>query len=100
MPFAEMIRHQARARPGHPALRWTDGGPTYRELTYRELDELTSRLARALRAAGVGRGDRVAILDLNHPAHLELVIGAAKLGAVPVPVNFRLAEPEVLEVLE
>ena len=98
MPFAEIVRRQGRARPGHLALRWTGGGDEG-ELTYLELDERTNRLATALAAEGIGPRDRVAILDLNHRAHLELVFATSKLGAVPVPVNFRLAAHEILDVV-
>ena len=87
---SDLIRQWAEERPDHPALRW-DGG----QLSYRELDERSNRVAQALRAAGVGKGDRVAYLDKNSPEQVELYFGAAKLGAVPSPVNFRLAPPEI-----
>jgi long-chain acyl-CoA synthetase len=91
---AELIRHWAAERPDHPALRW-DG----QELTYRELDERASRVAQALRAAGVGPEERVCYLDKNSPEQIELFFGAAKLNAVPTPVNFRLAPPEVVVIV-
>ena len=85
-----MIRRWAAEAPDHVALRWEGG-----ELSYRELDERSSRVAQALLAAGVGPGDRVAYLDKNGPEQVELLFGAAKVNAVPTPVNFRLAPPEV-----
>jgi long-chain acyl-CoA synthetase len=84
------IRHWAAERPDHPALRWPGG-----QLTYGQLHERTSRLAQALQEAGVGAGDRVAYLDKNSPEQLEIWFATAKLGAVPCPVNYRLAPPEV-----
>ncbi len=87
---AGFLRHWARLRPDHPALLWSGG-----RLTYAELHERTSRVAQALRAAGVGPGDRVAFLDKNGPEQVELFFGAAKLNAVPCPVNYRLAPPEI-----
>ncbi|MFJ6987236.1 MULTISPECIES: long-chain fatty acid--CoA ligase [unclassified Streptomyces] len=66
-----------------------------RTLTYRELDERVGRLAHALRERGVGRGDRVAYLGPNHPAFLETLFAAGVLGAVFVPLNIRLAAPEL-----
>ena len=57
---AGIIRRWAAERPEHPALRWGD-----QQLTYRELDERSSRVAQALAAAGVEAGDRVAYLDKN-----------------------------------
>ena len=87
---AGCLRHWAVERPDHPALRWSGG-----QLTYGQLDERANRLAQALAGAGVGAGDRVAYLDKNSPEQLELWFAAAKLGAVPTPVNYRLAPPEV-----
>ena len=91
---AQLIRHWAAERPDHPAVRWADG-----QLSYRELDEQSSQVAQALRAAGVGPGDHVAYLDKNSPEQIELFFGAAKLNAVPTPVNFRLAPPEVAVIV-
>ncbi|WP_432123327.1 acyl-CoA synthetase [Streptomyces sp. S1] len=64
-------------------------------LTYRELYERVLRLAHALRGLGVARGDRVAYLGPNHPAFLETLFAAGTLGAVFVPLNTRLAAPEL-----
>ncbi|MFI6938721.1 long-chain fatty acid--CoA ligase [Streptomyces sp. NPDC050418] len=65
------------------------------ELTYRALHERVLRLAHALRALGTGRGDRIAYLGPNHPAFLETLFAAGALGAVLVPLNTRLAAPEL-----
>ncbi|WP_181782368.1 long-chain-fatty-acid--CoA ligase [Pseudonocardia pini] len=67
--------------------------------TWAELDERVRRLAAALRAEGVERGDRVAVLDLNHPSCLELTLACARIGAANVVVNFRLAPPEIVYVV-
>jgi long-chain acyl-CoA synthetase len=91
---AGMIRRWAAERPEHPALRWGD-----QQLTYLELDERSSRVAQALAAAGVGAGDRVAYLDKNSTEQMELFFGAAKLNAVPTPVNFRLTASEVAVIV-
>ena len=74
-------------------------GDTGRRRTYRELHSRTSALADALRQRGVRRGDRVALLSLNSPEFLEVLLAAAKLGAITVPVNFRLSADEVRYVL-
>jgi len=63
--------------------------------TYLELDERTRRLAAALRGLGVGLGDRVAYLGPNDPTLLETLFATAALGGVFVPVNWRLAAPEL-----
>jgi acyl-CoA synthetase (AMP-forming)/AMP-acid ligase II len=64
-------------------------------VTYREMNRRTNRLAHLLRARGVGRGDRVAILAANVPLYPEAYFASAKLGAVLVPVNARYKEVEV-----
>jgi acyl-CoA synthetase (AMP-forming)/AMP-acid ligase II len=66
-----------------------------RSLTYRQLHERVVRLAHALRRLGVTRGDRVAYLGPNHPSLLETFFAAGTLGAVFVPLNTRLAGPEL-----
>ncbi|MFD0687248.1 acyl-CoA synthetase [Actinomadura fibrosa] len=64
-------------------------------LTYAGLHERVLRLAHALRGLGVRRGDRVAYLGPNHPAFLETLFATGRLGAVFVPLNTRLAAPEL-----
>jgi acyl-CoA synthetase (AMP-forming)/AMP-acid ligase II len=70
-----------------------------RRISYTELDRRTDQLARALRELGVRQGDRVAGLLVNSPAFLETMLATAKLGAVFVPMNVRLAPPEVAYLL-
>nr|BFE82080.1 hypothetical protein GCM10020093_046810 [Planobispora longispora] len=67
--------------------------------TYRELHAGVNRLASALRDLGVRRGDRVAYLGANHPALVETFFAAGTLGAVFVPLNTRLAVPELDYIL-
>ncbi|GIE74155.1 fatty-acyl-CoA synthase [Actinoplanes philippinensis] len=66
-----------------------------RRTTYAELHERTSRLAAALRAAGIRDGDRVAYLGPNHPSFVETMFATWMLGAIFVPLNFRLTPPEI-----
>ncbi|GAA3547097.1 long-chain fatty acid--CoA ligase [Amycolatopsis ultiminotia] len=68
-------------------------------ITYARLAARTAAVAGGLRRLGVRRGDRVGYLGPNHPAYLETLFATAALGAVFVPVNTRLAEPEVEFVL-
>jgi fatty-acyl-CoA synthase len=74
-------------------------GDTGRRRTYAELHERTSALADALSRRGVRRGDRVALLALNSPEFIEILLAVAKLGAITVPANFRLSADEVRYVL-
>ncbi len=91
---ADVVREAASVRGGHVAIRHRD-----RELTYAELDERSNRLAQALRAAGVGKGSRVAHLDRTAPEIVELLFATSKLGAVTVPLNWRLAPAELAAVV-
>jgi O-succinylbenzoate-CoA ligase len=66
-----------------------------RELSYQEFADRSVRLANSLRDRGVAKGDRVAYLGENHPAFLETLFAAGMLGAIFVPLNTRLAPPEI-----
>jgi fatty-acyl-CoA synthase len=70
-----------------------------RDVSYRELALEIGRLAGGLQALGIGRGDRVAILSYNRPEFLALVFACARIGAICVPLNWRLAPPEHLYIL-
>jgi fatty-acyl-CoA synthase len=71
-----------------------------RRWTYGELFIASCRLSRLLSARGVHRGDRVAVLAGNDVSFVPLFFATARLGAVLVPVNFRLAPREIDHVLE
>ncbi|WP_334172214.1 acyl-CoA synthetase [Sinomonas sp.] len=66
-----------------------------RSIGYGELAERVRRLAQALRRRGVVRGDRIAYLGENDPAFVETFFASGLLGAVFVPLNTRLAAPEL-----
>jgi len=91
---ADVIRRHAAERPEVVALR--QGA---RELSYGDLGERSNRLAQALLARGVRAGTRVAYLDRSAPEVIELLFAASKAGAVLVPLNWRLAPPELAAVL-
>lgn len=84
------LAHQARVRPDRPAL--IAGGIP---VSFAELDARAARAAAGLRALGVGRGDRVAVLAENRVEFVEIMHGLIRLGAVIVPLNSRLAAAEV-----
>ncbi|WP_328477931.1 long-chain fatty acid--CoA ligase [Streptomyces sp. NBC_00377] len=81
---------RARKTPHRTAL--VHGGQS---TDYRTLYARTTRLAHALRLRGLRRGDRIAYLGPNHPSYLETLFAAGTLGAVFVPLNTRLAGPEI-----
>jgi fatty-acyl-CoA synthase/feruloyl-CoA synthase len=71
-----------------------------RSWTWRELDADIACSAGRLAALGVDKGDRVAILASNSPAFVIAAHAASRLGAIVVPINTRLAPPEVTYILE
>ncbi|GGA72263.1 fatty-acyl-CoA synthase [Pseudoclavibacter endophyticus] len=71
-----------------------------REITYDQLSVRIDRLANALADRGVVKGSRVAYLGNNHPAFLETFFACGVLGAVFVPLNTRLAPPEIEYAIE
>src|SRR4051794_13121254 len=91
----EFLSHNATLYPDRTALVFED-----RSLTFAQLDERSSRLANALAERGVKRGDNVALLMYNCLEVVESWFGCQKLGACPVPINFRLVQPEVDYILD
>jgi acyl-CoA synthetase (AMP-forming)/AMP-acid ligase II len=92
--LTEVLRERARSHPDRLAYIAGDS-----EITFRDFDRRADRVANALAGAGVGRGDRVAILDKNSLEYAEQLFGAARIGAVQVPVNYRLAPDEVAYIV-
>ncbi|KAB2344782.1 long-chain-fatty-acid--CoA ligase [Actinomadura rudentiformis] len=92
--LTEVLRDRARQQPDRVAFI---AGET--RITYRDFDQRADRAAAALAAAGVGHDDRVAILDKNSIEYVEQLFGAARLGAVQVPVNYRLSPDEVAYIV-
>ncbi|MER7544673.1 class I adenylate-forming enzyme family protein [Actinomadura sp.] len=73
-----------------------DGDDTF---TFAEFDRLTDRVAGGLLARGIRRGDRIGLLGLNTPQWLAVFFGAARIGAVIVPLNVRYRERELSYML-
>ncbi len=89
VPLADLPAWQARVRPAAVALRFDGMAAGYAALHQRSL-----QWAVWLRAQGVCSGDRIAWLGLNHPDQIALLFAVARLGALLVPLNFRLAPAE------
>lgn len=92
--WTDRLEHWARVQPDAPCVGYQD-----QSYTWREWRDRVHRLAGALAAAGVRRGDRVASLDMNNLATVELTNAAAVLGAAHVIVNFRLFGEQLAYVL-
>lgn len=94
MSIDRWIARNAVAWPDRPAV-----GDERQSLTYGRLEERVADAAGLLRELGVGRGDRVAHLGLNSVDMLVLLFAAARLGAIFLPLNWRLAPPELAYAL-
>jgi acyl-CoA synthetase (AMP-forming)/AMP-acid ligase II len=90
----ERVEHWAAVKPDDEAVTYLS-----RTWTWSQFDDRIRRVAGALAARGIGRGDVVGFLDKNHPACVEVTLAAASLGAATTIVNFRLAGDEVEYVL-
>ena len=88
--WVNQLERHAFMQPGATALRFM--GNT---LTWADLRDRVVKLAGALSRRGVASGDRVMILMLNRTEFVESVLAANLIGAIAVPVNFRLTPPEI-----
>jgi fatty-acyl-CoA synthase len=86
---------RAMISPDRTAMIFDD-----RRVTYGEFAVRATKLAAQLRAAGIEAGDRVGYLGPNHPAFVETMFATHMLGAVFVPLNFRLAAPEIAYMVD
>lgn len=91
----DWIRLSAHNHANEVALYGPDS-----KLTYAELNSRTNRAATALRATGVVKGDRVALFATDSHQYVEVLFACMKLGAVFVPMNFRLNAAELRVLLE
>src|SRR6476661_6606263 len=95
MDLSDLIDRHAAFTPDKTAIRFAGCALTYAAFAAR-----IAAAARALKSQlGIGRGDRVAILSTNHPDYLVLLYACARLGALLVPLNWRLAIPEQVFIL-
>ncbi len=88
---------RAELSPGKTALIDASSGE---RVTYRELDRKANALAAYLRRFNLEKGDRVAILDFNSLFHLTLLFALPRLGAIFLPLNYRLSGAELAGILK
>lgn len=93
--FDEFIRFWAKDRPDRLAMEGDDLA-----FTFAELEDATARVASALLALGVKKGERIAWFGKNSATYFTLFFGAARAGVVMVPVGWRLAEPEAAFIID
>lgn len=96
MEYFDWAAGQAETRPNKVAIIDIDSG---QNLTYADLETRSSNLAGYLQSQGVIKGERVAILSRNSPHFFELEFACGKIGAIGVPLNWRLTVPELEYIL-
>jgi fatty-acyl-CoA synthase len=89
------ISERARQTPCRSAIEF-DG----QAISYAELDNRSTNLAKALLHYGLTPGDRIATLSENRPEHVELLFACAKAGLIMAPLNWRLTPPELAAQLK
>ncbi|HMK66521.1 MAG TPA: long-chain-fatty-acid--CoA ligase [Thermodesulfobacteriota bacterium] len=94
MLLGGMLARNARKCPDQEGIIFKD-----RRITYRELDQRVNCVANALNAKGIKKGDTIGLLMPNRQEMVEIFFAAAKIGAVSVPVNIRLAYKEMAYIL-
>jgi acyl-CoA synthetase (AMP-forming)/AMP-acid ligase II len=94
-PFGDVLEINAKYTPDATAIIHGD-----RRISWKEFNTRVNKLANALTALGIRKGDKCAILFHNRPEFLEANFAAQKIGAVPVPVNFRYVAKEIEYLLD
>ncbi len=92
----DLVDRHVREGRGDRLAILSDG----RQITYRELSENVNRVGDGLRTMGVGAGARVLLILLDSPEFIHAFLGAAKIGAVPVPTNTTLRSTDYAYFLE
>jgi acyl-CoA synthetase (AMP-forming)/AMP-acid ligase II len=95
MNWCGVLEHHARRRPNKPLAVFED-----RVVSYAGMAEWTAALAAGFHGRGVRAGDVVALLSYNNLEFLATLFAANSLGAIAMPINWRLAAPEVRFILE
>ncbi|MEV0750795.1 AMP-binding protein [Streptosporangium sp. NPDC050280] len=92
--IGEWIDMAARRSPNRECFVTAEGSRTFAEVRDR-----VHRLARGMQETGLRQGERVAILDTDSPEYVEILLALFKLGAVAVPLNYRLSPAEITTLL-
>ncbi len=101
MPVTEMLSRNARMYPDKVSLIEREPALNRRrEITWLEFEKTSNRLANALLAQGITRGDRVALIMTNCLEWLPVYFGILKTGALALPLNFRFTAEEIRRCVE
>jgi fatty-acyl-CoA synthase len=93
----DWLENRARLSPEKDAII---DEKTNQAWTFKELNERAKSVASWLQASGVNKGDRVALISPNHISYFDLLFGCGKIGAILVPLNWRLSLLEIKEIMQ
>lgn len=93
--LGEILARYARKYPNNEVIVFGEN-----RVRYKDMDDRVNRLANALIAGGIKKGDKVGALMQNRQELLEVFFAAAKIGAVNVPINIRIAPREMAYILD
>ena len=95
MAVGDIVRRNAKRYPNKEAVVFKDV-----RLTWSELNSRVNRLAHALMERGAGKGDKVGVLSYNSNQYLEIMFATAKIGALCVPMNYRLTVTDHMHIIK
>lgn len=95
-PFGESLKIKAKYFP-KDRIAIVHGD---RKISWKELDERVNRIAQGLLTLGLKIGEKCALIFKNRPEFVESILAVQKIGAVPVPINYRFARKELEYVLD
>ncbi|MBW1909539.1 MAG: AMP-binding protein, partial [Deltaproteobacteria bacterium] len=90
MNIAWWVQRWSELHPDKPAILFEGV-----RISYLELDRRANRTSCWLQSVGIEKGDRVVVMMNNCPEFIEIYLACARLGAIFIPVNFRLAGQEL-----
>jgi fatty-acyl-CoA synthase len=97
--LALWLERRAQLQPHQEAIVYWHGADAAERWTYRRLQDCANSLAAWMLRMGIGAGDRVAFLDFNDARFAVAMFAAARIGAIFVPLNFRLSAPEIVNTV-
>ena len=102
IPSAARRNHWMNQVAGHAAMKPDATAFRFvgRSWTWGQVDSHMDAFAAALQRRGVAAGDRVLLLTLNRPEVVEAIFGINRIGAMAVPINFRLTPPEIAYIVD
>src|SRR5580765_1160672 len=98
MPLSDLFDTSLAGRRNEVGLEYEGARGAVQSLTFGEIDARANRMARALTARGVQRGDRICVYLANSAEFIDLFLACLRLGVIFVPVNILYRERELAQI--